>query len=646
MNLNEFLTGIGFFAKYPYTSFHELNLDWCITEVAKLRVEFDDFAHVNSLKYAGEWDITKSYSAFSVVDDHGFGYMALKPVAPGTQINDTEFWLMIVDYSQLIADYDARIQALETTVGDASSGLVKDVDDLQSDVGALQATVGDSSSGLVKDVTDLQTTVGDASSGLVKDVDDLQTDNAYLMPTVGDASSGLVKDVADLQNAISGLHSYWVTPEEYGAVGDGVTDDTQAVQDALNSGKNVLIENTYLITADPGVSWHHGLSVPSNTIIDGHGSIVMAGNAYTNYDVLNVYNVSNVIIRNITIVGDRDTHTGLSGEWGMGIGVGSSDTVRIENVTMKNCWGDGLYIGKLSDDPVADNKNIKVVNCTITNNRRNNVSIIHGDDILIDGCTITNANGVAPQRGIDIEPDSGMSVRGCIITNCFFKSNVAGAIGINHFTSNDVTKVIIANNTFEDQNIGGFVTGGVNQHSLPIIEGNLFHAMTSAVITSNNFAYVFTNNTAKVLVVVADPCLSMQGVSGVIRNNLIEWYTTAPYIVEESGTFNNIGENTFMGQCASHVIYAGGQYCQIVSNRIQTMTNATGLVLMDAANLIISHNDWATIHTPAFFVVAGPNFVQGTESVCFNRAAFSVSFINTGSLNKAANVENGTFVAS
>ena len=209
MNLNEFLTNTGFFAKYPYTDFHEMNLDWAIKEIAQLRVEFDDFAHVNSLKYAGEWDITKSYSAFSVVDDQGFGYMALKPVPPGTQINDTEYWLMVVDYSQITQDYENRISALETTVGDASSGLIKDVDDLQTDMTNAQNDIGT----LQNDVGTLQNTVGDASSGLIKDVDDLQTDmtNAQndiinIQNTIGDASSGMIKDVDDLQIGVANVN--------------------------------------------------------------------------------------------------------------------------------------------------------------------------------------------------------------------------------------------------------------------------------------------------------------------------------------------------------------------------------------------------------------------------------------------------------
>ena len=67
----------------------------------------------------------------------------------------------------------ARVEALETTVGDSDSGLVKDVE-------TLETTVGDSDSGLVKDVETLETTVGDSEGGLVKDVTDLQNANKYL----------------------------------------------------------------------------------------------------------------------------------------------------------------------------------------------------------------------------------------------------------------------------------------------------------------------------------------------------------------------------------------------------------------------------------------------------------------------------------
>ena len=72
-----------------------------------------------------------------------------------------------------LSSVNTRINTLETTVGDANSGLVKSVADNSTAIGQLQTTVGGVASGLVKDVNDLKTTVGNASSGLVKSVADI-----------------------------------------------------------------------------------------------------------------------------------------------------------------------------------------------------------------------------------------------------------------------------------------------------------------------------------------------------------------------------------------------------------------------------------------------------------------------------------------
>ena len=55
-----------------------------------------------------------------------------------------------------IADLSDAVEALETAVGDANSGLVKAMADAQAAITALQGTVGDENSGLVKRVTDLE----------------------------------------------------------------------------------------------------------------------------------------------------------------------------------------------------------------------------------------------------------------------------------------------------------------------------------------------------------------------------------------------------------------------------------------------------------------------------------------------------------
>ena len=54
-----------------------------------------------------------------------------------------------------------------------------------TDITALETTVGDSDSGLVKDVADLKTTVGDSSAGLVKKVSDLEDKTTKILYTSG-----------------------------------------------------------------------------------------------------------------------------------------------------------------------------------------------------------------------------------------------------------------------------------------------------------------------------------------------------------------------------------------------------------------------------------------------------------------------------
>ena len=88
-----------------------------------------------------------------------------------------------------VGDVEGKVTTLEGKVGDASSGLVKDV-------ATLKTTVGDASSGLVKDVTALETTVGDASSGLVKDVNDLRNQGNTLNTALGSKADKSELDAA------------------------------------------------------------------------------------------------------------------------------------------------------------------------------------------------------------------------------------------------------------------------------------------------------------------------------------------------------------------------------------------------------------------------------------------------------------------
>ena len=67
-----------------------------------------------------------------------------------------------------------------------------------TDITALKTTVGNNTSGLVKDTADLKTAVGDSSSGLVKDMTDAKAAIGADDTTAG----GLKKRCKDIETAI------------------------------------------------------------------------------------------------------------------------------------------------------------------------------------------------------------------------------------------------------------------------------------------------------------------------------------------------------------------------------------------------------------------------------------------------------------
>lgn len=105
-----------FWKKYPYTNFHELNLDWILARMMELHEEWDEFTAVNKITNAGAWDITKQYQAWTIVSDNNIGYISLQPVPAGVAISNTEYWGVIADYDILITDLSNRISDLENDV--------------------------------------------------------------------------------------------------------------------------------------------------------------------------------------------------------------------------------------------------------------------------------------------------------------------------------------------------------------------------------------------------------------------------------------------------------------------------------------------------------------------------------------------------
>lgn len=198
-----------------------------------------------------------------------------------------------------------------------------------------------------------------------------------------------------------------VNVRQFGAKGDGTTDDTAAIQHALDKSDNVIVPaGTYLVNAVTNLKLTDRKNMHI-TIMAGAEIKAITTDA-SHYYVFALLRCNNVVIDGGgTITGDTDTHTGTDGEWGYGIQIYHCTNIVVKDLEIQKMWGDGVYIGDYIDGQQCEN--IIVRDCYLHNNRRQGISICYAKSVLVDNCLITNISGAAPQSGIDIELEGNAS---------------------------------------------------------------------------------------------------------------------------------------------------------------------------------------------------------------------------------------------
>lgn len=258
----------------------------------------------------------------------------------------------------------------------------------------------------------------------------------------------------------------FVTPEMYGAKGDGVTDDTQAIQSAIDSGKSVLFNKKTYVCGRVNISGN-------NVIIDGNFATVLHG-ANSGFVILE--GTHDVVICNFHSVCTYEKDS--SQETNAHIIVGSNSTSPDEeyfayNITVQNCSFNGGVMGVA----VTSAKNVLIDNCKFDGFVYKPEYLAGGYGILIQSCidvSIANSEfsvGAYGRHDVYISVDQRKSVhvknKNVTIDRCKFNHSALVLDENNYYYSPNTVpvnvrateRITISNSYFHS------VTGAVNLFS-------------------------------------------------------------------------------------------------------------------------------------------------------------------------------------
>lgn len=283
-----------------------------------------------------------------------------------------------------------------------------------------------------------------------------------------------------------------VSVKTYGAVGNGIANDTPAIRAAIaavnaaGGGTVYIPPGTYILNSAGDGFYAISLTNVNNVRIQGAGehlTILKVGNSQ-NVGPLAFTTCSKIAVLDLTLDGNRANNTTLgthglraqdftaseirnvriinTNGYGMGFQGGTIADLVIEDFHIEDTLSDGIDI----KNRALDNRNIRIQNGCIKSHGRaadTQVAIdIRGpatvSNITVD-CTYASSFGVRQRQTADIEedPSNGPGGRNSTVTNCVVHcNNVTGTVG---FQVDDPWCVLSNCTVVAPQNVGVWVTG-------------------------------------------------------------------------------------------------------------------------------------------------------------------------------------------
>jgi polygalacturonase len=204
---------------------------------------------------------------------------------------------------------------------------------------------------------------------------------------------------------------------DFGAVGDGKTDDRAAIQSAIDSvagsGDVLVPAGTYLISTTPGTYW--GLSIPSGVHFHGAGvTLTVLHQIAGAGDSARMIKASgeNIAIDDLTLDGNLQKQS--VNEQRHGIFVTEAQHVSVQRIIARGFSGDGIYLH-------VGVRDVRINDVTSTGNDRNGITLSGN----VDGVIIEHSRFIGNRaQQVDSEPGGSDHIDNVTIANCVI--DVAG----------------------------------------------------------------------------------------------------------------------------------------------------------------------------------------------------------------------------
>jgi parallel beta-helix repeat protein len=330
--------------------------------------------------------------------------------------------------------------------------------------------------------------------------------------------------------ASSPTSSLVVNVQDKGARGNGSANDTAAIQSAIDqvggSGGTVYVPaGTYMIDT------YRKLMMKSNmTFRMAPGAVLKAiPNNYGVYNIIRIMSVSRVNIVGGTLIGDRFSHGGSSGEHGHGLEVYAANNIVVEGVTAKEAWGDGFYIG-------FNSSNVAICSVTADSNRRHGITVTSGNGITIKNSVAKNSNGFYYSSGMDVETNAGEYISNVNVSNNQMFDNNACGISSGAPHGGAVSGLVVSGNTLTNNGKPGTAA----------YSGIVLSTVSGAKILNN-----IVKNSAKDGITLVDKSnnntVTGNTVTGSGVGNSVDRYVGNGILMWDNSRGNTVTNNTLTG---------------------------------------------------------------------------------------------------